>query len=142
MPRAMLACVALVVLPELALGFSTVRLPMRLRASPALSARSLPDVQSRQVRQRATAPKMMLTSGDGAIFMAEEIFAQVAAGGVALIFSGFLGAFVVGKIVNLEGLEADLQESRTSDVASEATKEIDDDFFVEDGSGTEKEVSK
>merc|ERR1719199_1449393 len=139
MPRAMLACVALVVLPELALGFSTVRLPMRLRASPALSARSLPDVQ---VRQRATAPKMMLTSGDGAIFMAEEIFAQVAAGGVALIFSGFLGAFVVGKIVNLEGLEADLQESRTSDVASEATKEIDDDFFVEDGSGTEKEVSK
>ena len=45
MPRAMLACVALVVLPELALGFSTVRLPMRLRASPALSARSLPDVQ-------------------------------------------------------------------------------------------------
>jgi hypothetical protein len=33
--------------------------------------------QSRQVRKRARAPEMMLTSGDGAIFLAEEIFAQV-----------------------------------------------------------------
>ena len=57
MPRAMLACVALVVLPELALGFSTVRLPMRLRASPALSARSLTDVASSSWETRISSPQ-------------------------------------------------------------------------------------
>jgi hypothetical protein len=45
----MLACLALLVLPELALGFAALRLPIRLGSSPALSARSLPDAQVRRL---------------------------------------------------------------------------------------------
>jgi hypothetical protein len=45
--------------------------------APARGNFSCNSEQSRQVRQRARAPEMMLTSGDGAIFLAEEIFAQV-----------------------------------------------------------------
>ena len=64
-------------------------------------------------RQRPSTPAMMFTSGDGAVFLADEIFAQVAAGGIGIIFSGIIGAFLVGKIANIEGLEADLLDGKT-----------------------------
>ena len=54
-------------------------------------------------------------SWGGGILLAEEIFAQVAAGGVAIIVSGFLGAIFVGSFADLNQLEKDFQEKNLSE---------------------------
>ena len=51
----------------------------------------------------------------GGILLAEEIFAQVAAGGIAIIISGFLGAVFVGLFANVDELEKEFQASSMSE---------------------------
>ena len=67
---------------------------------------------------KTSSAKLMMSldsSFGGAILLAEEIFAQVAAGGVAIIISGFVGALFVGKFANLEALEKDFEEKNLSE---------------------------
>jgi hypothetical protein len=55
------------------------------------------------------------SSFGGSILLAEEIFAQVAAGGVAIIISGFIGALFVGSFANMDELERDFAEKNMSE---------------------------
>jgi hypothetical protein len=56
----------------------------------------------------------------GSILLADEIFGQVALGGVGIILSGFLGALFVGTFANLDDLERDFAESNASEIEKNA----------------------
>jgi len=79
---------------------------------------------------------MVLPGGDGAIYLADEIFAQVAAGGIGIIFSGIVGAFFVGNIANIDGLEAEFNQDRKDELEEKASQKAapaDDDYYIGDG---------
>mmetsp|Transcript_31993 Transcript_31993/g.46751 ORF Transcript_31993/g.46751 Transcript_31993/m.46751 type:complete len:148 (+) Transcript_31993:24-467(+) len=138
--------VALMALPQIALSFSSVHLPMLFRASPSLSARGLHSpIQLQHARMQIRAPKMMLDGGDGAIYLADEIFTQVATGGIGIILSGVVGAFIVGSIANIENLEANFNADRkqSESVAKDnVVVSTEDDYYTGDGKASEKEISK
>jgi len=70
------------------------------------------------------------------LLLSEEIFGQVAAGGVAIIFSGVIGALVVGQIANIE----DLEERWSENTPGSAVESVNEDY--DDGENVVAKVKK
>jgi len=80
----------------------------------------------------------------GVLLLADEIFGQIAGGGILIILSGVIGAFVIGAIANMDDLEESYRENNpnammeTKDGRREALQRIGD---IEDlPSAVEKEL--
>ncbi|EKX41364.1 hypothetical protein GUITHDRAFT_112575 [Guillardia theta CCMP2712] len=56
--------------------------------------------------------------------LAEQIFGQVALGGVGIILSGLVGVFVVASLVNLEDVEEDFQTAMNKKSVESEKKDL------------------
>jgi len=67
---------------------------------------------------------MSAVDASAANLLAEQIFGQVALGGVGIILSGLVGVFVVASLVNLEDVEEDFQTAMNKKSVESEKKDL------------------
>mmetsp|Transcript_28670 Transcript_28670/g.92474 ORF Transcript_28670/g.92474 Transcript_28670/m.92474 type:complete len:157 (+) Transcript_28670:170-640(+) len=108
-------------------GWSSLRSPFSRSARGGASKHEVLVPRLRSPPRAAsslTSPSMSAVDASAANLLAEQIFGQVALGGVGIILSGLVGVFVVASLVNLEDVEEDFQTAMNKKSVESEKKDL------------------